>query len=102
MRYCFPLMLVSCFLLPFFCIEFTPNSRSSNGNLIGLIVGISIGVGGILSVFIVFYIIHKRKRLQTNDNEEGEPEIMLHIYGSCWTSFNLVYELKLLNFFLFY
>ena len=65
-------------------------------------MGISIGVGGILSVFIVFYIIRKRKRLQTNDNEEGEPEIMLHVYGSCWTSFNLVYELKLLNFFLFY
>ena len=99
MRYCFTLMLVSCFWLPFFCIEFTPSSRSSNGNLIGLIVGISIGVGGILSVFIVFYIIRKRKRLQTNHNEEGEPEIMLHIYGSCWTSFNLVYELKLLNFF---
>ncbi|KAK7847658.1 putative lrr receptor-like serine/threonine-protein kinase [Quercus suber] len=59
------------FLVPNATTEFTPSSRSSNGNLIGLIVGISIGVGGILSVFIVFYIIRKRKRLQTNHNEEG-------------------------------
>nr|POE95017.1 putative lrr receptor-like serine/threonine-protein kinase [Quercus suber] len=58
------------FLVPNATTEFTPSSRSSNGNLIGLIVGISIGVGGILSVFIVFYIIRKRKRLQTNHNEE--------------------------------
>ena len=95
MSYCFPSML-SCFWLPRFCIEFIPSPRSSNGNLIGLIVGISIGVGGILFVFIVFYIIRERKRLQTND-DEGKPEIKWHLYDSCWTSFNIVYVLKLLN-----
>ncbi|KAK4551999.1 hypothetical protein RGQ29_032215, partial [Quercus rubra] len=57
-------------LVPNTTTEFIPSPRSSNGNLIGLIVGISIGVGGILFVFIVFYIIRERKRLQTNDDEE--------------------------------
>uniref|UniRef100_A0A7N2LI47 non-specific serine/threonine protein kinase n=1 Tax=Quercus lobata TaxID=97700 RepID=A0A7N2LI47_QUELO len=57
-------------LVPNTTTEFIPSPRSSNGNLIGLIVGISIGVGGILFVFIVFYIIRERKRLQTNGDEE--------------------------------
>ena len=64
--------------------------------MIGLIGGISIGVGGILFLFIVFYIIRGRKRLQTNDHE-GKPEIKWHLYDNCWTSFNIVYILKLLN-----
>ena len=63
----------------------------------GLIIGIIIGVGSILSVLMGFYIIRRRKWLQTN-NDEGKPEIMLDIYGSCWTSFNLVYILILSNF----
>ncbi|KAM4071026.1 hypothetical protein ACB094_11G030300 [Castanea mollissima] len=58
------------FLVPNAPTEFISSSRSSSGNLIGLIVGISVGVGGILSVFIVFYIIRKRKRLQPNENDE--------------------------------
>ena len=102
MKYCFLKMLESCFLMPCFCTEILPSPRHSNGNLIGLIVGINIGIASFLLFgFIVFYFIRRRKLVLTID-DEGKPEIMWHFYGSCWTSFNLVYVLKLLNFFSYF
>ncbi|XP_050279356.1 probable LRR receptor-like serine/threonine-protein kinase At1g56140 isoform X2 [Quercus robur] len=57
--------------------EFTPTvsnippSTSSNKNRTGLIVGVVVGVGvlSFLAVFLVFYILRRRKPL-TNDDEE--------------------------------
>ncbi|KAK7848792.1 putative lrr receptor-like serine/threonine-protein kinase, partial [Quercus suber] len=55
--------------------EFTPTVSNSPPSLIvGLVVGV--GVVSFLAVFIVFYIVRRRKP-PTND-DEGKPKIMLH------------------------
>ena len=60
----------------------------------GLVVGV--GVVSFLAVFIVFYIVRRRK-LPTND-DEGKPKIMLHMHDdSCQTLFSFLYMLETLS-----
>ncbi|KAK7850401.1 putative lrr receptor-like serine/threonine-protein kinase [Quercus suber] len=87
--------------------EFTPTvsnippSTSSNKNRTGLIVGVVVGVGvlSFLAVFLVFYILRRRKP-PTND-DEGKPKIMLHIHDSCQTSFSFLNIIEKWNSFLY-
>ncbi|KAK7857216.1 putative lrr receptor-like serine/threonine-protein kinase [Quercus suber] len=79
--------------------EFTPTVSnippSSNKNRTRLIVGLVVGVGVVsfLAVFIVFYIVRRRKP-PTND-DEGKPKIMLHMHDdSCQTLFSFLYMLE--------
>lgn len=55
---------------------------SSKKNRTGLIVGVVVGVGvlSFLSVFVVFYIVRRRKQLPTND-DAGKSKIILYIYA---------------------
>ncbi|GMY33347.1 putative lrr receptor-like serine/threonine-protein kinase, partial [Fagus crenata] len=61
-------------LVPNATTEFIPtvpnNPGRRNDNMTGLIIGIIVGVGSILSVLMGFYIIRRRKWLQTNNDEE--------------------------------
>ena len=106
-RYWFPHILVPCYWLSYFGIEFTPTvsnippSTSSNKNRTGLIVGVVVGIGvlSFLAAFLVFYILRRRKPL-TND-DEGKPKIMLHIHDSCQTSFSFLNILEKWNSFLY-
>ena len=60
----------------------------------GLVV--CVGVVSFLDVFIVFYIVRRRK-LPTND-DEGKPKIMLHMHDdSCQTLFSFLYMLETLS-----
>jgi hypothetical protein len=74
-----------------FCIDFTPtiNNKppSNKKNRTGLNVGVVVGAGvlSLLSVFVVFYIVRRRKQLPTNDYA-GKSKIILYIYASCRTS----------------
>ena len=104
-RYWFLHILVPYYWLSYFGIEFTPtvsnSPPSSNKNRTGLIVGLVVGVGivSFLAVFIVFYIVRRRKP-PTND-DEGKPKIMLHMHDeSCQTLFSFLYKFEKWNSFL--
>ncbi|KAB8486517.1 hypothetical protein FH972_025355 [Carpinus fangiana] len=69
--------LRTCCLWPCFCIDFTPTGdnklpSSKKNNRTGLIIGVVIGAGvlSFLSVFVVFYIVRRRKQLPTSDDAE--------------------------------
>jgi hypothetical protein len=59
---------------------------------VGVVVGA--GVLSFLSVFVVFYIVRRRKQLPTSD-DAGKSKVILYVYSSCQSSF--IFSLHIRN-----